>query len=292
MSNEQVTENNEIQSEQEINFLDNISEDLRSDPSLKDFKDINGLAKSYINAQKMIGNSVRIPSEDASPEARQDFLDKVKNIDGVIVKPTSEEGKQDFYNKLGRPESKDAYNLQDLINDEIKAVVPNVSSELERFQEEAFQLGLTNEQAQALISNRMMEAKTRLESQELETKASVDKLNQMWGQDYDNRLNAAKQMAKVYSDKYPTEMDALINSPAGNNPAFLNMLVELGSRFKEEGHIGMQKSTFGMTPDGARDKIKEKRSDRGFMDAYTDDTHPGHKKAVAELQKLYQISNQ
>lgn len=35
-------------------WLESLPEDVRSDPSLKVFKDVSGLAKSYVNAQKMI----------------------------------------------------------------------------------------------------------------------------------------------------------------------------------------------------------------------------------------------
>ena len=100
----------------DISFLDSLPEDLRSESSLQSFKDTGALAKSYINAQKLIGSSVRIPADDASPEAKQEFLNKIKGIDGVVVKPTGDEEKGDFFNKLGRPEDKEGYKLQDLVS--------------------------------------------------------------------------------------------------------------------------------------------------------------------------------
>lgn len=277
---------------QPVNFLDNISEDLRGDASLKDFKDVNGLAKSYINAQKMIGNSIRLPSEDSSPEAKQDFLDKLKGIDNVIIKPSGEEGLEDYYNKLGRPESSDKYTLKELVTEDLQASLPDISLDVENFQQEAFELGLTNEQASKLIDNRLKQAKDSIESQNLAKEESIKQLQKLWGQDYDNRMASAKQTAKVYADKFPNEMESLINSNAGNNPAFLNMLVELGANLKEKGHAGMQQAKFGMTPEGAKAKIAELRSDRGFMKDYTDSLSSNHQGAVNKLAKLYEIANQ
>ena len=66
------------------NWRDSLAEDLRSEPSLKDFKDINSLAKSHVSAQKMLGGSIRIPGEDASDEARQEFYSKLSNVEGVV----------------------------------------------------------------------------------------------------------------------------------------------------------------------------------------------------------------
>ena len=41
-------------------FLDSLPEELRHEPSLKNFTDSAGLAKSYVHAQRMVGVS-RIP---------------------------------------------------------------------------------------------------------------------------------------------------------------------------------------------------------------------------------------
>ena len=52
MNNENINTNENLNNTN--TFLNSINEDLRNEPSLKDFKDVNGLAKSYINISKMI----------------------------------------------------------------------------------------------------------------------------------------------------------------------------------------------------------------------------------------------
>src|ERR1700675_2616902 len=49
-------------------FLLTLPEDVRADPSLKPFKDAGGLAKSYIDTKKMVGNSIRLPDEGAAED--------------------------------------------------------------------------------------------------------------------------------------------------------------------------------------------------------------------------------
>ena len=266
-----------------------LSEDLRSEANLKDFKDVNSLAKSYLNAQAMIGSSVRIPSEDASDEAKAEFLNKIKDVPGIILEPKTDEDKAEFYNRLGRPESAEAYSLEELVTNEL-ADVPHIGDELADFKAIAHEAGLTDAQAKALVSKRMDTLKSMQEQQLLRQEETQAELKKVWGTDYDNRLNAAKSVAKIYQEKYPDQMNELINGPAGNNAAFLNMLSEMAVMFKEQGHAGVSSTNFGMTPAQAQAKIAEKRADVGFMKAYTDEMHPGHNKAVADLNKLYQLA--
>ena len=70
-------------------WKDSISEAYRNDPNIEKFTEIDALAKSYINATKMIGqDKVVIPTNNST-----------------------EEHWDDVYAKLGRPESADKYSL-------------------------------------------------------------------------------------------------------------------------------------------------------------------------------------
>ena len=68
------------------NWRDSLSEDIRDNESLSKFTDIGALAKSYINAEQMIGK------------------DK-------IVIPSTEDEWSNAYQKLGRPDSPDGYEI-------------------------------------------------------------------------------------------------------------------------------------------------------------------------------------
>jgi hypothetical protein len=47
----------------------NLSDDLRSSKGLESVKDVESLAKQFLDAQSHIGNSIRIPGEDAGQDA-------------------------------------------------------------------------------------------------------------------------------------------------------------------------------------------------------------------------------
>lgn len=261
-----------------------ISPELRETSSLTKFKTTDDLAKSYVELQRMVGNSVRIPAEDASPEAKKEFLEKIKGIEGVLVKDDP-----DFMTKLGRPETPDAYEF--VLPENVNEVDPTIDVELGEFRKVAHELGLTKEQAAKLVDYRLGVVDQFLQQQEqVRTTAEVE-LKKLWGSDFENRLQGAKQVLGIFKEKYGNQVLDLVNGPAGNNVAFLQMAAELASMYTEKEHVGMQGRTFGTTPDQARDRIAEKRSDSGFMKAYLDPFHPEHKNAKAEMTRLYRVAN-
>lgn len=260
-----------------------ISEDLKNQSNLKDFSNPDDLAKSYLELQKMVGNSVRIPSEDASEEAKQAFLDKIKGVDGVLYK-----NDPDFYSRLGKPESPDQYRFTEKLDADLIETVPGITDELGHFQEIAHKLNLTTEQAQGLVDMRLSTLK---ESQLRDAKAyeaGQAQLKEMWGADYENRLDAAKQVAKIYSDKYGDAMNELLNSSARNNPMVINMMAELASLYKEQGHVGAQTVKFGITPSEALQQAKDMRENKNHP--VNNPQHPEHQAAVAKMKELYSIA--
>ena len=208
-------------------------------------------------------------------------------IDGVLIKSD-----ENLLNKLGKTDTIEGYEIEQSITPELVNSVPNLSTEIGDFKSIAHDIGLTNEQAQKLVEMRMHTLQSQEEQNAQLRVNSEAKLKEIWGNEYNNRLDAAKQVAKIYSDKYSDEMTQLINSPAGNNPAFLNILSELAVIYKEKGHEGLSTSQFGMTPEDAIKKIAEKRDNEDFKAAHNDFMHPRHESAVNELMELYKIKNQ
>src|SRR5947209_19762841 len=66
---------------------------IAKDPSLASIKDVGALAKGYIEGQKFVGGSIRLPNDKMKPEE-------------------TEKAWNDIYGKLGRPESADKYDLK------------------------------------------------------------------------------------------------------------------------------------------------------------------------------------
>lgn len=266
-------------------FLDSINDDFKAHVEAKGFKDVNDVVKSYVNLEKLVGNSVRVPNNESSPEAIQDFYAKIKDVPGILL----ENNKDELYTKLGRPESADKYTLEELVKADIAQALPQVHDELQQFKQVAFELGLNNEQATKLAQLELGKREVELQNWTAKYEAGQEALRKHWGADYENRLQGAKQTAKIYAKEHPEAIQELLTGPAGNNPALLAMLSDLALSYKEKGAPEMTQSNFGMTPQQAQAKIAEKRADRGFMKAYHDDMNPNHKAAVEEMTRLYSL---
>jgi len=73
-------------------WKDSISEEYRVDPSIEKFTEIDALAKSYINATKMIGqDKIVIPTKNSTQEAWDEAYAKLGRIDTETAQAQSEQ---------------------------------------------------------------------------------------------------------------------------------------------------------------------------------------------------------
>jgi len=95
MSEETVAPDDSGQVAEETNSFEfsasNMPEGLRDEPSLQTFDSVDKLAKSYVNAVKMIGGK---------PE-------------NLIQLPQEGENRESIWNQLGRPEQPNGYNFDE-----------------------------------------------------------------------------------------------------------------------------------------------------------------------------------
>lgn len=280
VSQESVTNETPISND----FLSLIEdESLKSETSLGNFKDVTSLAKSYVHLNKMMGSSIRIPSEEASDEAKAEFYNKLKNVPGVLKMPdaSNQEELNAFYKALGRPDSPDNYDLK-LPQDVPEELIDKET--LNSFKEQAYNLGLNSQQVQKLIefdTQRQMHLYDRMEQ---DHKQGQEILKKMWGNDFDNRSAAAKKMIEQYGAKYPEAAKQLLSKHV-TDPLVYQMLAELGQIYQERGHIQAKSLNFGLTPEEARAKIQEIRSNASHPVNLPG--HVKHKEALEQMSKLY-----
>lgn len=262
-----------------VSFIDSLPEDLKSEPSLSDFKDLSGLAKSYVSAQKMLGSSIRIPTEEASPEAREEFYSKLQSVPGVVRIP--EDGNlNDLYNKLGRPEDASGYNLT--VEGDLDA------QSIEAFKGMAHQLGLNNDQLNKIVEFDKMRADSYMEGMNNYREEAVNTLRKDWGPDFDSRMTGAKEVLKSYAEKYPEYVNELMDgrNPFGNNPVIIKALSELHSVMQEKGAVtGSSGVKYGLSAEDAQNQLDDIRSNPHH--AYYNVRDPSHEAAVAKVNKLY-----
>lgn len=192
-------------------WYEGLSPELKVEKSLQNFKDkgINDFAKSWVEAQKMIGGSIRLPKPDAPPEEQERFY-------------------QDIYTKLGRPESPDKYDPK---RPTLPDGTPWDAEGEKEFLATAHKHGLNPKQAQGLLDwygGRLAQGMAARTAQYEETDRLLHK---EWGQDYERKLTLAQQAAMEVGGK---DFVALLEEKGlANHPLMLRTLAAYGETLAE-----------------------------------------------------------
>jgi len=244
----------------DLGFLGTLSEDIRSNTSLQDFKDADGLAKSYLELNKLLGKRM----EDMSPEELNSY-----------------------YGKLGRPDDASGYDLGDVQGD--------IS---DWYKDIAHSAGLSQEQAKNISeAYNQLEASKMAEMQEQQKEtmgAWVDQLKEEFGSAFDTRIQAAQAAVKTYGGE---ELKNFLNETGlGNHPAMVKAFADIGKELGEDALVGSNSTGgFGTTPDEALKKISMLKKDPEFMDQYLargkySKASTQHRDAVKEMQELFGLA--
>ena len=242
-----------------IGFLESLPEELRNEPSLRNFADPGALAKSYVHAQRMIGaDKVAIPSKSATPEEWREV-----------------------FSKLGAPQEANAYEFAE---SEVSVSDDLVGS----FRERALTAGLTNAQANEMMGF-VRDTISGLETDMSETTEKAlyegeQELRQEFGQAFDQRLELAQMAARdLLGD---TEMfDNITLSDGrmlGDHPMVVKMFSQLAEQIGEDNLEGAP-SELIMTPQEAQRQISEMTRRDG---PYWDKIHPEHDTYINEVLRL------
>jgi hypothetical protein len=247
-----------------------IPEDIRSHKSLETIQDVGSLAKSYVNAQSMIG------------------ADKV-------VKPgkfaTSDDWNS-FYDKVGRPASADDYQLENKLAEGQAENADMVSW----FKKTAHEVGLLPHQAQNLLNKY-----NEFSGSQVQQSANVteDQINQVslelkkeYGQAFDDRMAVGKGVLDNFSAIPVEEFEDLTLSNGmklGDHPAIIKTMVNIGQYMKEkmgEDTLAGVKTTGALSPSDVSEKLSELTAP---STPYWDAKHPQHSFYVDEAMRYREM---
>src|SRR6056300_1781483 len=192
-------------------WKDTISEEFRNDPNISKFTELDALAKSYINATRMIGqDKVAIPNENSTDDQWQEV-----------------------YGKLGRPESPDKYKLE--ANSD---VVPLDEGAIKQFAENAHQLGLNNKQAQGILEfyKNSMEGsvqQARVDTETAQANAEAE-LRKEWGRSYDDNIKKAGSVAKANMNPQILDMELKDGTRLGDHPEVIKGFANIENILSED----------------------------------------------------------
>jgi len=243
-------------------FLNMIPEELRQHPSISPIKDVENLARSYVNAQRLIG------------------ADKI----AVPVNPTDEDLDR-IYDRLGRPEKPGDYGIDvdgNVITEELAADYADI----------AHKLRLTPDQAKGVLdyyrSTVEQSGAASLEAAEVAKEQTVESLRSEWGRAFDQKVEAAAQVAQEFGNPDMFNITLADGSKLGDNAEFIKAFAKIAD-FRQtvtsEDTVAEMSQSNVMTPASAQAEIDAIMGDKTH--AYWDRKNPvGRQKAVERMQHL------
>ena len=228
-------------------------------------KGFGDVLKTYAEAQKFIGGSIRLPGEKDAPQDREKKLN-------------------DVYAKLGRPESPDKYDLK----------LPEVGgikwddNAVGMFKQTAHKLGLNSTQLNGLLTMYGEHLKTGLPNIEALNQKGAQALQEHWGVNAKRNAvmaeNGFKQLALAELGAEGSErlLDAINASGFGSNPDFVRVVARIVSETGEDKYVdGVDNHR---TDEQTDDEIRTLMGSKEYMD----DRLPGHQAAVDKVRRLFE----
>ena len=259
-----VSDQSQQPQEQQVDFQSLIPESYKEEKSLQNFSNMDDFVKSYLHSQKLVGTD-KIP---------------------VPNKMATDEDWNAVYERLGRPETPDGYKY------ELPKETKLEESTLKAFSEEAHKLGLLPKQAQGIINyyNSMAEqSEQAAQVNEEAARASAEaELRKEYGPAYDLKIAQARNLAtNSLGSDFLKNTKLADGTVLGNHPQVVRAFADLASKMSEDSMVPGE-STSAMTVKEIDSEI-ESLTQPGS--AYWDKTHINHRKAVSEVQRLYELKN-
>ena len=245
-------------------WYDGLPEGLRANPTVQNFKgkDIKDVVESFVNAEKLIGGSLRLPTDKDTPAERQAKLERV-------------------FTQLGRPEKPEGYKL-DPPSDDVG--VKWDAKQVEAFKTVAHKLGLTQAQVEGLAAFDIQRTTAGQVDATAAYNECMSTLEKDWGPASKQMLGLSRRTAAAYFN--PETLAAIEASGLANNPQFVKDLASIGKELMEEGLIVGARE--GMGEDGGVLALQAEL-DKTMNDpkhAYWDKSNPGHEAAVLRMESL------
>lgn len=237
-----------------------LPEDLANDPNMQHITSVEAMAKSYINAQKMVGaEKIAIPGQWAT-----------------------EDDWSSVYNKLGRPEAPGDYDLTlpDEANDEF----------INWFKETSHGAGLSEKQAQqfATAYAEFMDTATVFDDATIEQKRTEAEqaMRQEIGRDFDVKLKQVNNLMSEFDVPDLSEQLMADGSLLGDNPDMMRFFFQINDYLREQ--IGEDRLPGSDSRPGVSEAdLQAKLSTLQAPDSpYWHKMHPDHERIVQEALSI------
>jgi len=240
-------------------------EDLRTHPSVQNFKSAEDLAYGYVSLEKRFG------------------VDPARRID-LPADPNDADGMRAVYAKLGMPEKADGYGIQlgEGATDADKAMLGKA---VETFHKAGLSVAQAKVIGEFINEQTAAQQTAAVEAFKAQAEAGKAALQKEWGQAFEQRSKEIGNLIAKYGDEdLVKELDG---EKLGNYPNLARMLGKMLDRMAEPGAPGgLSGDAAGaeraMTPDQAKAAARVQEAHPAFRDK----KHPQHAAVVAERNRL------
>ena len=241
-----------------VNVFEGLSEEDAAFVNNKGFKSVGDVVTGYRNLEKFTG----VPADKILKMPDENNADEVNA----------------FYKKLGRPDKAEDYKFE-IAEGQDDAIAKAIAPEL-------FKAGLSQKQAAAIYKTLETAKIEQGKAAEAAAIKAEEDLKSEWGTNYDNNLKTAQQAAKI-AGVTAEQIEAL--QKATDYKTVMNMFKNLASKFSEDvlrGAGDNKSSKFTMTPQEAREKIEQLKSNKEWQEKMANND----KAAIKEYKELSQIA--
>lgn len=248
--------------EEDGSWKEALPDGIRSHPSLASLESVENLAKSWVNAQKLIGKE-KLPLPSG---------------------PEDKEGWNMVFSRLGRPEKAESYEID---KTKVPAEIPIDDNLLTSLKAQAHALGFNPSQMQGLFdwwidTEKGILAETlSLDKQERETAEAA--LRQEWGSAYDQNVKLATTLISKFGGNAAQE---LLSSSFANDSKVIKLLASIGKAMSEDTDL-LGEFTPILSPAEAQIEINKIQGDRNHP--YYKKGHPEHQVAVEHMESLFKL---
>ncbi len=249
--------------------------EIRDHPSMADIKDFEGMAKTYVHGQSMLGKERT-----------------------VIPGPNGTDDEwANFHASAGRPETAEAYQFPKILDADFMTQNGEfVSSMTSAFHS----AGLSERQANTVVQSFLEGQNTLIEDHTAKAQEVAEstrtELRKDWGDAYDAKMESVNEAAtEMFGDGLDAFRMLQLNdgSFVGDNPFMVRVLAALGDTLGEGGvpNTGGGSRMGVLTPEQAAAEYKTLEGDPKFMEAWLDRDHPQHDETIKRRMQLQQMMN-
>lgn len=258
-------------------WRDELPDEIKKNGALDDITTIDQMAQMVVNGRAFQSNAVRIPSEDASPEKREEFLKDLQDKVPDLVYVGEGADLNNLYSRMGRPEKPTDYEIGE-VPDPLKENFAGLTSK-------AHELGITKNQMKGLSEAILGDFNNSSAKSAAALEDAVNAVKSAYGEGFEKALNKTADFAKQIGFD-----DSLVEAVAKGHVGVDNLkaLEKIMAGYKSAGpRIGDDQGDFtvgGLTPEQAELQIAEMQNNKDHP--YWNSSHPGHQAAVKKMVEL------